>query len=697
MLTRPIPKTARVGALGTIFIIIIASILLPMARAQKSKKADTPATKEVITDPNTGLQFAKAVSLLNERGFVASRTCSLAPNGKFLLSWMEVIPLDGGKPFKLVDFPSGPGTWSPDGTKVAFNSEGIWVIPVSPDTARPTGPSKKLIDSDDMSDLPWFVWSPDSQAFAYHSSDWRVWMYRLQDGSKVRITDEPGAVPISWHPDGNWIACLWADRFIWLFPVKGGAPRKVVEFQAVSQIRLSPDGNWFFYQDDQKFHFVRLANASCVDVNLPKEVGDYLSWSADGKKLLFYKPAYDYKHSLKIVPASGGAPLEPLKNLRYLGIDQCWTPDSRFVTTYDPYDPERRWVVPIAGGEPFPLQLDVQVQGKLVQESLSPDGKKLLFSVEKGGKKEYWVVAVSIEKGKITGEGVKILDKTGVDCFEWAPDGAKVAFICDGDIWIASADGRPAVRLAETPDGEVPETFLAWSADGKTLTWVLYSGSTKKSTLYICEIPTGESRKLVEASGQCSWAEHSGDGTWIAFHVLDGKKFVLWLIRATGGEPRKLMEVDREEPIEQLAYAFSPNGRELAAGFRGKVSAFSLPDGKSRVIADVNDPVCARNTMLYWSPDGQTIAVDLSLKTPLGPRDRILTVQAHGGKLTELVADDARYTYNLDWSPDGKWIAYSSDSEVKTRPEGVIWEIEVDSLLKKAAEKTAAAPSPTKD
>jgi len=46
MLTRPIPKTAKVGVFGTIVIIIVAALLLPMAKAQKLNKDDTSVSSE---------------------------------------------------------------------------------------------------------------------------------------------------------------------------------------------------------------------------------------------------------------------------------------------------------------------------------------------------------------------------------------------------------------------------------------------------------------------------------------------------------------------------------------------------------------------------------------------------------------------------------------------------------------------------
>jgi len=46
MLNRPIPKSSKVGIFGTIVIIVIAAVLLPMAKAKKLKKADVLVTSE---------------------------------------------------------------------------------------------------------------------------------------------------------------------------------------------------------------------------------------------------------------------------------------------------------------------------------------------------------------------------------------------------------------------------------------------------------------------------------------------------------------------------------------------------------------------------------------------------------------------------------------------------------------------------
>ena len=96
--------------------------------------------KGYIVDPQTGLKYTKTRALAGTRNMFRYNL-SLSPNGKFLLRRTLVIPLDGGGPFELVNMPVFNSSWSPDAKKVVFYSSGaIWVIPVSPETSRPTGP-----------------------------------------------------------------------------------------------------------------------------------------------------------------------------------------------------------------------------------------------------------------------------------------------------------------------------------------------------------------------------------------------------------------------------------------------------------------------------------------------------------------------------------------------------------------------------
>jgi Tol biopolymer transport system component len=687
----------RQKLLLTVVVLVIIAVTGRSVRcaesAKEDSKAKSPPTNALIVDPETGLQFRKARSLVGKQDIIGS-TDQLSPNGKFLLDDVRVVPIEDGEPFQLVDFPAYRGVWSPDGSKVAFYSAGIWVIPVSPETGKPTGPPRKLVDGNYWYNYP-VAWSPDSKSFAYTSPDLRgMWTYSVEDGSKLRIAHGGSSYARpSWSPDAKWIAYQGLDGWTWLCAAKGGTPRKLVHTKGVIHLPWSPDSNWIVCPTRKQLIFVRVADGRRIEVTLPEEVGQHLPWSGDGHKLVFYKSSYDWRISLKIVHCSGGAPMEPLSKLLYSGISQRWTADSKFVATNDW---ERYWVVPIAGGDPFALELNVQVKGKLLAQSISPDGKKLLFFAETDAKREYWVVPISIDQGRSTGAPAKIFDEPEAGSFQWSPDGEKLTVVCEGDIWIASADGSPPVRLTETPEREIGGD---WDRDGRRIIWLSYSDSADRSVLYVCEPPHGKPKKLIEVSGQLGYRGLDG-GTKIAYTVDDREKVAVWVIAFGGGEPKKLMELEGDRRTE-FTYALSPNGRELALVLGDKVSAFSLPDGERREIADFHNAAWSLYPSIHWSPDGRTLAILLypksSFAIAMGERTRIFTVPASGGEWTELAADDKGDKYSFDWSPDGKWIAYSSDGMVKTRSESILWEVEITEFLKRTAEKASAGSSASED
>ncbi len=60
-------------------------------------------------------------------------------------------------------------------------------------------------------------------------------------------------------------------------------------------------------------------------------------------------------------------------------------------------------------------------------------------------------------------------------------------------------------------------------------------------------------------------------------------------------------------------------------------------------------------------------------------------VSTEGGKVTELAADADGWKDWLYPSPDGKWISYDCEGEVKTRSEGTMWEADFEEIVKKAS------------
>lgn len=672
-------------------------------------KSNTRLTNDLITDADTGLQFRKVCGITGSRDVIEYNTgLNMSPNGKFLLHNNSVIPLENGKLIKFVDFPAFRSSWSPDGTMIAFYSGGIWIIPVSPETGQPTGPAKKIVAGD-----YWYQsnvkWSTDSDKIVFNSRDGQLQVLSIKDGTRTQITKENVYhIQGGWSPDGQYIACNQDSESIWIIPVNGGEARKLIETKGRTIPYWSSDGKWIFYQGPgglgRELHFVRVSDSFEVDVTLPEGIGLYISLSPDGKRMLFYRPSYEWTDTLKIVSASGGKPLDPTRGRIFSAVAQQWSPDGKSILTWGENDDEwMYWVVPLAGDEPYPLHLDVSVQGKLEQKSLSPDAKKLLFSSQAPqGQKQYWVVPISVMTGKATGLVTKIFDKGEVQNFRWSQDGSKLTFLFEKDLWLARTDGSGAVQLTGASDRQVVRRRHRSSPDGSAISWISHSTSSGLSVLRIRRLSEDKPRDVVETSKRIGY-QWSPNGSRIAYEFYGPKEDTtheLFVVSASGGEPRKLIEMKLDDYHTSFDYRWSPSGESLALLVGRRLLIFQFPDGESQQVGGLLDPLLGRCFGIEWSPDEQRLALIMEAKPkssdPEESGTQIFTVTVPEGRWTELEGESC-YNYSVNWSPDGKWISYDSEEWIKTRPEGVIWEVEIDAYLKKMAQRSSGGTGPSVD
>jgi Tol biopolymer transport system component len=629
---------------------IIPVTQLMIARVQKAKESkklqarrDAALDKKVIVDPKTGAKYTKIGALSGKKDVATYSKLHLSPNGKFLLHDCTVIPLKGEEPFNLVDTEAWRGVWSPDGKKVAFYSGGvISIIPVSPETGRPTGPPKKLLKGKYKFGAK-VSWAPDSERIAFMRRDEKIqgdiWTLSLKDGTLKKVTDDPEVeMNPTWSPDGKTIAYNRGDSEIRAIPAEGGKSRKIADVEVGRKISWSPDGKWLFYRgytERRKRHLISFTDEYEFDIDLPGEVGDFFSWSSDGKKMLFYRPSYDYTNVLKVVSVSGGPSFQLGRKLKLMPYTQFWSPDSKMIIT-DGLTPKPVnsgvWIIPLAGAEAIPLKLDVSLQGKLRSLALSPDRERGLFSVERSdGKEDLYVIPVSLKEARSTGPPVLVFSEWdcwhGHENWSWSADGKKLAVVHKGDLWVASAEkGRP-VQITKTSESEIlPE----WSPVGEMI-------------VYVVEVEHG--------------------------------KMNLHVISASGGEPTKILD-----NCGYWSHAWSPGGKEIVAESEGMILAIPIGGGKSRQIIDLEEQGVDGGRGLCWLPDGKHLAF-IGKKGGKEPT-RIFVVPAKGGNVIELASDDDDWK---DWiypSPDGKWISYNAEGYVKTRPEGIIWEADVEDLLR---------------
>jgi Tol biopolymer transport system component len=700
---------------GIIVVGLLGLLQNPTAKGQTSRH-DTGSgvmlIDDLIRDPNTGLEFKKVCGISGSKDVIDynynSQHLRMSPNGKFLLYNNYVIPVGDGEITQLVDFPALRSSWSPDGKKIVFYSNGIWVIPVSPQTGRPTGPAKELLDGNYMYQPMIGGWSPDSEKISFFSTDRYLSVLSISDGKVTKYTKEgQGRGPKgAWSPDGHWrFYKAGNDRDIWLIPAEGGEPRKLANKKTGSGNRWSPNGQWVFYQDGQNLHFIRISDTYTFTVALPKEIGNYVSWSPDGKRMLFYRCSYVWTDSLRIVPSSGGDPFGP-RTIVLSSMVQHWSPDSRFVLTWGKHnDKDVYWIIPLTGDDPFPLRLDVALQGKLGPNALSPGAGRLLLAQHMSDERvQYWVTPTSLRQGKTVGRPIKVFDKGKINRVDWSPDGSKLVFFYEEDLWMARTDGTAPVQLTEARDRRVVRRAWsvdgsAWSPDGSTIAWISYYPDSGKSLLRMRRLYEEESRVIAESSKYIcfKWSPH---GNYIAYELFDrreGTTKELFVVAVPDGKAKKLIESNKGGGLSRN-WVWSPNGDKLALLADHKLTVFTIPEGQPQQVGQILPPTWETCFDMEWSPNGGEIAV-ITVMEP-GPSDvpnnRVFTVTVPEGKWTEL-AGQGGTNYYVYWSPDGKWISYDSEEFVKIRPEGILWEVEIDEYLDRMGQEQQASTGGSSD
>ncbi len=639
------------SAIAPVTKLMVGRVQRAKENEAKQKIMNNAADKGFIIDPHTGVKYTRTVSFAGKNDVIVDTMDSnrlgfvpLSPNGKFLLYGKLVVPLDGSDPFDLVNISATRCTWSPDGRNVAFYSEGaICMVPVSPETGRPTGTVRKLLDGR----YKWGTkvsWSPDGEKLAFSRAGDReqgifggdIWTLSIRDGSLTRITSDPAnEFGPKWSPDGKTI--VYAKRkerlSFWLISSKGGVPEKIIEPEGRCIPFWSPDGKWILYELGENVHLFGLNDKQELEIIPPGEVvGDFFSWSPDGGKTLFYRPSYGYRYGLKVVSAFGGPPLA-LGGQITLYPEQVWSPDSKMIVTAGENEDGRYgvWVSPLSGGDPALIEMDVSEDGKPYPYCVSPDLKKLLFKVVKDDKTDLYVVPISVKDARTTGPAVKVIEgwsrRAGWNVnLSWSSDGSRLVLIHKEDVWISNVNGDKPVQITKTPELEI---WPGWSPDGRMINYIA------------------------------------------------GGMRIFYVRPASGGKATKIPGADRTS-------AWSPDSKKLAIQSEGLISVVSVADGGTQQIAKLKDLGLERVFYFSWSPDGKYIAC-VGKHIEKGDAGPIFVIPLEGGKATTLVTNDTSYKYLLHWSPDGRWISYNSEGPVKVRPEGTMWEADFEEIVKKAS------------
>ena len=254
---------------------------------------------------------------------------------------------------------------------------------------------------------------------------------------------------------------------------------------------------------------------------------------------------------------------------------------------------------------------------------------------------------------------------------EISPDGTRIAFSYDGDLWVVPADGGTATRVT---DHVAYDGYPVWSPDGRSLAFA--SNRFGSIDVLIVPVEGGEAKRLTWHSSTDIPTDWSPDGRTILFQTRRSGSEELWLAPVSGGTPVRLSAVE----MEREAYAdFSPDGTKLVYNNNRCTSGwwrrfFNSHDAADVYIADVSaeefhsrpltDELC-HDLWPHFSPDGTEVFF------VSGRTGGVLNIFRKTIDLTK-TRQVTRMETDVTWlsvSDRGGLIAFSNGFEVYTVPQ----------------------------
>lgn len=379
---------------------------------------------------------------------------------------------------------------------------------------------------------------------------------------------------------------------------------------------FSPDGSQIAYASDKSGRFeiyVRPVETAGREIAVTADGAQNVqpAWSPDGSRIAYYSLATG---SLRVTPATGGQPRE----LAASGSEPRWSPDGRWVayrrgpvyslTQVDVFPPagSTLWIVAADGGEPRPLTRPGEPPGAHGAHTWAADGRKIYFTAG-GRQRSLWSVT---PEGELAELPAAQRPYSGLAAH---PDGSLIATTTLGEssppgLWRLDLSHRPVrTEPLHITDMAVP-LHPAVSRDGRQIAYAL---DTLSSNLWTFPVDPksgrriGELRPLTrESSDRTTFPQFSPDGSQVAYNMRRrGRLADVYLVSATGGEPRQITSGDPGEVMAQ----WLPDGKELVFSRTDRRSKrlvrLSLADGRETVLAEAPGAMFG----FRLAPDGQRV------------------------------------------------------------------------------------------
>lgn len=448
------------AAIGFIAVTIFGAIYLWASRQQPTSLPVSPLTTLVGTEwTGSWSPDGSQIAFLHTN------------NGSADIS---VKSVEAGEPRLVAAGPHDELTprWSPEGSKIAYLSdrgdglEVFWVPPTGGAERRIAGTGIPFLEQwMGIYALGAQPWSPDGGKLVFSrreaSGEEALWRVSLATGERRRLTDPPEDHydrDAAWSPDGRWIAFsrYGPDRVgLWRIPASGGKPEAVlVDEHSNRGPSWSPDSEDLVFFSDRS--------------------GSYDLWmtSADGgiPRQMTAGPGPDY---LPVVSSTG----------RVLFTRWGHQTDLYRLDTTRPDEAHER------------LTFNTREN---YAPRVAPDGHRIAYHSDRSGNYEIWI------QDRNDGRERQLTDHPAVDVMpDWSPSGDRLVFLSNRDgpfqLYAMNVDGSSLRKLSSHPvplSGAYTEVVTfggpRWSPDGETIGFVAEGESG--STLWLLDPESGHTQ-----------------------------------------------------------------------------------------------------------------------------------------------------------------------------------------------------------
>jgi Tol biopolymer transport system component len=468
--------------------------------------------------------------------------------------------------------------------------------------------------------------SADGRLISFTDMSWNLAIHDLATGQDRRLTEEGSvngpeecgeySVP---SPDSKSVAYTWRHGGLFDLRVVGldGSKPRVLGVSGGGVIILIP-----------------------------------LAWSPDGKHLLAEFAKADGSHDMMLVTAADGSAKLLKATGKELSPGGVFSPDGRYIAWSTM---EGISLFELKTGIESPLIPDRSNHSVL---GWAPDGKHILFSSERSGSADAWLVAVA--DGKAQGEPMFVKKDWGFEPMGFTSSGA-FYYAANNNVWdVKIAELDPASGKVVSPPQSASRRGNTWSPDwspdGRFLAYVLIREPNR--TVVIRSIETGEEREFevgerkIEMGSRLRWTP---DGRAIAIPAFEpGKGQSLVRIDVQTGRVTSLMPLPVGTGFPR--FEFSPDGNTVYHPKGGGLAAYDLRSGQEKIVTEKPGPG-RRIQVGVASPDGRRLLIAVVDGKSLV----LLVMPAAGGEARQLVRVDEEevpFWGTPSWTPDGRYVAF---------------------------------------